>query len=638
MIAQNIAPAAPQIKIPANSPAPYGALPAPRQIAWHEVETYAFLHFTVNTFTDKEWGYGDEDPKIFNPTNFDANKIVSDLKAAGFKGVNLTCKHHDGFCLWPSKYTEHSVKNSPWKNGKGDVVREISDACRKHGLKFGIYLSPWDRNHPDYGKPEYIAYYRNQLRELLTNYGPLFMVWLDGANGGDGFYGGARETRKIDASIYYDWPNTIKIIRELQPDACIFSDAGPEVRWVGNERGLAPEKSWHTLKLAGMFPGQAGADKFLPTGHRDGESWVPAECDVSIRPGWFYHAHEDDKVKTPAQLVDLYYNSVGHGAGLHLNLPPDRRGLIHPTDAANAKEFHRIIAETFKTNLAARATVTATSTRRGDFKPWNVLDGKSNTFWAAEDKVASPDLVIELKAPTKFDVIELGEFIPLGQRIEKFGIGIWEDNNWHQIAEGTSVGHKKLVRLQHPVETTKILIKLFAPVCPTLANFGLYLQPAIKSGEVAATNGVSKAKWKIVSASYEAPDGGSARNLLDGNAQTLWHTHGPDGEKAPPQNVVIDMGETLKLSGFTYLPRQDGTRRGMVSHYEFWVSEDNQEWLRAAVGEFSNVANNPILQTVKFSIGPMARHVTARYIKFVATNSVEANHVAVAEIGVLTAK
>ncbi len=472
--------AAPQIKIPVNAPAPYGALPTPRQIAWHEVETYAFLHFTVNTFTDKEWGYGDESPAIFNPTNFDADKIVADLKAAGFKGVNLTAKHHDGFCLWPSKYTEHSVKNSPWKNGKGDVVREISDACRKAGLKFGVYLSPWDRNSAVYGTPEYITYYRNQMRELLTNYGPLFMVWLDGANGGDGFYGGKRETRRIDASTYYDWPNTIKIVRELQPEASIFSDAGPEVRWVGNERGIAPATSWHTLKLEGMYAGKAGADKFLPAGHRDGESWVPAEADVSIRPGWFYHAHEDDKVKTPAQLVDLYYNSVGHGAGLHLNMPPDRRGLINEIDAANAKEFHRIIAETFQNNLAAHAKITASSTRRGDFKPWAILDDKLETFWAAEDGATKPELTIELKTPARFDVIQLGEFISLGQRLETFGVDIWKNDAWQEIANGTSVGYKKLVRLSAPVEAAKLRLRLSAPVCPTLSTFGLYLQPEIK--------------------------------------------------------------------------------------------------------------------------------------------------------------
>lgn len=479
--------------IPKGAPAPFGALPSPRQLAWHETETYAFLHFTVNTFTDKEWGYGDENPAIFNPTDFDAKKIVADVKAAGFKGINLTCKHHDGFCLWPSKYTEHSVKNSPWKAGRGDVVREISDACRAAGLKFGVYLSPWDRNSAVYGTPEYITYYRNQLRELLTNYGPLFMVWLDGANGGDGYYGGAKETRRIDASTYYDWPNTIKIIRELQPDACIFSDAGPDVRWVGNERGIAPETSWHTLKLEGMYPGKSGADKFLPEGHRDGESWLPAEADVSIRPGWFYHAHEDDKVKNAGQLLDLYYASVGHGAGLHLNMPPDRRGLIHPTDAANAREFGRIIQETFAKNLAAGATSTASSTRPGDFAAKRILDKKHDTFWAAADGVTAPEIVIQLHKPTQFDVIELGEFIALGQRLDEFHVDIEEAGNWREIAHGTSVGYKKLVRLDAPVEAARLRLRLHAPVCPTLAIFGLYLQPKM-AREAGGAGGASNAK------------------------------------------------------------------------------------------------------------------------------------------------
>jgi alpha-L-fucosidase len=227
-----------------DPPAPYGPAPSARQLAWHELEFYGFLHFTVNTFTDKEWGFGDEQESVFNPTAFDAEQIVGAAKAAGMKGLILTAKHHDGFCLWPSKFTEHSVKNSPWKNGKGDVVKEIADACGKGGLKFGVYLSPWDRNHKDYGKPEYITYYRNQLRELLTNYGPIFEVWYDGANGGTGYYGGERGKRNIDAKTYYDWPSTTKIVRELQPNACMFSDAGPDVRWVGNEQGTAGDPCW----------------------------------------------------------------------------------------------------------------------------------------------------------------------------------------------------------------------------------------------------------------------------------------------------------------------------------------------------------------------------------------------------------
>ena len=282
----------------AEPPAPYGPVPSARQLRWHELEFYGFLHFTVNTFTDKEWGYGDESPAVFNPTDFDADQIVGAAKAAGMKGLILTAKHHDGFCLWPSKLTEHSVKNSPWRDGKGDVVREIADACRRHGLTFGVYLSPWDRNHADYGRPDYLDYYRNQLRELMTGYGPLFEVWFDGANGGDGYYGGAREKRTIDRRTYYDWENTRQIVRDLQPDAVMFSDAGPDVRWVGNENGIAGDPCWATLNRDDFAPGEADEARLNP-GDRPGTHWLPAECDVSIRPGWFYHASEDAKVKTP---------------------------------------------------------------------------------------------------------------------------------------------------------------------------------------------------------------------------------------------------------------------------------------------------------------------------------------------------
>src|SRR5499427_124040 len=365
------------------APEPYGPVPSARQLQWHELELYGFIHFTINTFTDKEWGYGDEDPALFNPAGFDADKIARVAGAAGMKGLILTAKHHDGFCLWPSKFTEHSVKRSPWKNGHGDVVRELSDACRRHSLKFGIYLSPWDRNRADYGRASYISYFRNQLRELLTDYGPVFELFLDGANGGDGFYGGARETRRIDRETYYDWPSTWQMVRELQPGACLFSDAGPDVRWVGNERGLAGETCWATLNSRDFVPGRAD-ERRLNHGDRPGANWVPAECDVSIRPGWFYHPQEDARVRTPANLVDIYYASVGRGASMLLNLPPDRRGRINENDEASLREFRRILDGTFANDLARDAKATASNVRGNDrrFLPPHVIDNRRDTYWS----------------------------------------------------------------------------------------------------------------------------------------------------------------------------------------------------------------------------------------------------------------
>ena len=467
-----------------SPPAPYGPVPTERQLQWQEMEFYGFLHFTVNTFTDKEWGYGDEDPKVFNPTEFDADQIVRAAKEGGMKGVILTCKHHDGFCLWPSRYTEHSVKNSLWKGGKGDVVKEVSEACRRHGLKFGVYLSPWDRNHKDYGRPEYLAYYRNQLRELLTNYGELFTVWFDGANGGDGFYGGAREMRRIDNRTYYDWPNTWKMVRELQPKASMFSDAGPDFRWVGNESGVAGDPCWATLNMAGRVPG--GTSAGLNSGERPGTDWLPAECDVSIRPGWFYHAKEDSRVKTPAQLLRIYYQSVGRGACLNLNLPPDRRGRVQDLDAQALHEMHRILAATFSKDFVKSAKLTASNTRgnASEFGPRRVADGRRETYWATDDNVTTPELVIDFGKPVTFNVVSLREFLPLGQRVEAFALDQWQDGRWQEFAKGTSIGNRRLVRLANYLTTDKVQVRVTqAPVCPALAEVGIYAEPLGTSKE-----------------------------------------------------------------------------------------------------------------------------------------------------------
>jgi alpha-L-fucosidase len=462
----------------ASPPAPYGALPSQRQAQWHEMEFYGFLHFTVNTFTDKEWGYGDEAESVFNPTAYDANQIVRTAKEAGMRGLVLTCKHHDGFCLWPSKFTEHSVKNSPWRGGKADIVRDISNACRRHGLKFGVYLSPWDRNNKDYATPEYITYYRNQLRELLTNYGPVFEMWFDGANGGDGYYGGAREKRRIDNRTYYDWDNTWKIVRELQPGACMFSDGGPDVRWVGNERGFAGETCWATMNREGLLPGHADP-KLLNVGQRPGTDWLPAEVDVSIRPGWFYHEKEDAKVKTPEQLVKIYYESVGRGANLILNLPPDRRGVIHENDMASLRGMRRILDRTFVKNMARDAKLSASNVRGADkaFAPAKLLDGKNTTYWSTDDGVTTPELTLEWKKPVAFDVFKITENIQLGQRVEQFALDQWKDGAWQEIAKATSIGAERLLRFE-PVTTNKLRVRITqSPVCPALAEIGVFKQP-----------------------------------------------------------------------------------------------------------------------------------------------------------------
>lgn len=467
-----------------SPPAPYGAVPSKAQLHWHEQEFYAFLHFTVNTFTDREWGLGDEDPNIFHPTDFDADRMVEALKSAGMKGVILTCKHHDGFCLWPTKTTEHSVAHSSWMNGKGDVVRAVSDACKRHGLKFGVYLSPWDRNSALYGKPEYVKMYREQLRELLTNYGPIFEVWHDGANGGDGYYGGAKETRSIDRRVYYGWPETWAIVRKLQPDAAIFSDVGPDIRWVGNESGYAQETCWATYAPVGEdggepAPGYVRAQEG-ETGHRNAPNWLPAECDVSIRPGWFWHESENGKVKTPEQLRDLYFRSIGHGASFLVNVPPDRRGRLHENDVASLEGFGKWLRATFKTNLAKGAALTASNVRGNsrEFGPEKLTDGDRYSYWATDDGITAPELIVDLHKEARFNVIRLRENIKLGQRVEAFAVDAWKDGSWQEIAKSTSIGACRLIRPATPVTTSKVRLRITqCPVCIALSEFGLFAEP-----------------------------------------------------------------------------------------------------------------------------------------------------------------
>ncbi|MEO8595580.1 MAG: alpha-L-fucosidase [Candidatus Solibacter sp.] len=466
-------------------PAPYGAVPSERQLAWHEMEFTAFLHFTVNTFTNKEWGYGDEDPNLFDPAKFDADAMVSALAGAGMTGVILTCKHHDGFCLWPTKTTEHSVLYSAWRGGKGDVVREISQAAARHKLKFGVYLSPWDRHSADYGKPEYLKTYRAQLSELLTQYGPVFEVWHDGANGGDGFYGGAREKRTIDKNTYYDWPRTWEMIRAMQPGAVVFSDVGPDVRWVGNERGVAGDPCWAAFDPVGEDGGAASPGnvrtKEAGSGQRHASQWLPAECDVSIRPGWFWHEAENARVKKAGQLQSLYYQSVGRGAGLLLNVPPNRDGLFSAEDLASLQGFGAYLKNTFSQNLALRAKADATHVRGNDkqFGPAQMLDGKPDTYWATDDGVSSADVTIDLGKPARFQVIRLKEAIRFGQRVDAFAIDRWQDSSWVPVASATSIGPRRLIRLDAPIIASRLRLRITqASASPAMREFAVFTEAA----------------------------------------------------------------------------------------------------------------------------------------------------------------
>lgn len=421
-------------------------MPSERQLAWQQLETTAFLHFTVNTFTDKEWGEGNEDPKIFNPAAFDARKIVKTLKDAGFKIAIITAKHHDGFCLWPSKFTNHSVKSSLWKNGKGDVVKEIADACREYGIKFGVYLSPWDRNQPLYGTDEYNTYYKNQLRELLTNYEEIAEVWFDGAKG------------KNAKDMQYDFAGYWKLVRELQPKAVMFSDVGPDVRWVGNESGNAGETCWSTITTDGMAPGKADPG-YLNTGDSNGKSWIPAETDVSIRPGWFYHASEDDKVKTGKQLIDLYYQSVGRNSLLLLNIPPNRQGTFSDADVNSLKEFRTILNETFKNNFAAGNTDKA------------LTDKKLSTYITLRE---NEPLIIDFKKRVTFDRAMLQENIAAGQSNEEALLEYWDGKEWQKVNQFTTIGYKRLLRFP-AVTASKVRVTVLKAKQPVqLAEAGFY--------------------------------------------------------------------------------------------------------------------------------------------------------------------
>ena len=670
-----------------KAPAPFGPVPSENQMRWQEMEYYAFIHFSLNTYTDQSWGFGNEDINLFNPTNLDAREWVRVCKESGMKGVIITAKHHSGFCLWPSKYTEYSVKNAPWKNGKGDVVREVADACKKYGLKFGVYLSPWDRNRADYGQPEYITYFRNQLTELLTEYGPVFEVWFDGANGGTGWYGGANENRKIDAKTYYDWPNTYALVRKLQPKIVIWNDGGDrgDLRWVGTESGYVGEKNWSLLNAKGDVTWN-----MLHHGLEGGDSWVPAEVNTSIRPEWFYHPAEDDKVKTVPQLLDSYYHSIGRNATFLLNFPIMPDGTIHPTDVKHAIEMNKVVKQTFAANLAKNAKVEATNARGGSkkFGPQNAVDEKNDTYWATDDDVTTASLTITLKKPTLFNRFLSQEYIRLGQRVKGFTVEALVDGQWKELGKGSTIGYKRILRFP-AVETTQVRFSITdAKAAPVISVVGLYNAPLIldaplitrnRQGEIAIASAdvgpqfyytldgatpttksarftgpvptgdgkvevraisfdpatgksspvaqenfdISRKDWKIMDVSGDQPYA-----LLDGNPNTSWKQ---PRNKTMPVDLVIDLGSEKTLTGFKYFPDQGMWGPGVIAEYEFYVSPDNTEWQLVSKGEFSNIKNNRVWQMKTFAPTP------GRYIKLRALRNTDGNNdVGYAEVDVIT--
>lgn len=460
--------------------------PTERQLAWSEMEFYAFVHFGLNTFTNREWGLGNEEPEIFNPSDFNADQWVEVCKSADMKGLILTCKHHDGFSLWPSEYTEHSVKNSPWKQGKGDMVREVSEACKRGGIKFGVYLSPWDRHEKTYGDSKvYNEYFVKQLRELLTNYGEVFCVWFDGACGE-----GPNGKRQV-----YDWDAYYKVIRELQPNA-VISVCGPDVRWCGNEAGQCRESEWSVVPVNlkdaekiqeesqkvddGMFSklvdsrdSDLGSREVIKSA--EDLIWYPAEVNTSIRPGWFYHDSEDDRVKSLDELLKVYYGSVGGNSTFLLNFPPDKRGLIHENDAARMKEFGNTIRERFKENLTVNVEASASETMDESHNVQNMFDDNKNTYWCPEEGTEKCEIKIDLKDDKELDTVVLQEHIINGQRVEKFTFEYWDGHIWNEFYDGTIIGYKRICCFDKVIARYIRFTIVNSRWCPEISNMEIYL-------------------------------------------------------------------------------------------------------------------------------------------------------------------
>ena len=565
-------------------------VPSERQLAWHKMELTAFIHFTVNTFTDKEWGDGTESPAIFNPEECDPRQWVSELANAGFKMIILTTKHHDGFCLWPSRYTEHSIKNSPYKNGKGNIVREFVDACNEYGVKPGFYLSPWDRHESTYGdSPAYNEYFLNQLRELCTEYGKIYCFWFDGAcaEGPNG---------KVQK---YDWDAFYKTIREFQPQAMI-SDIGPDARWCGNEAGRGREAEWSVVNMnktilefnhENCTREDTGSLEAL--GRGENLIWHPSEVDTSVRPGWFWHESENDKVKSLAELFKIYVNSIGGNAVLLLNFPPDTRGLLHESDVAALHGFRKYLDESFSCNLVDDASGVASAELEGH-EANNILASDYDSYWTVEEGQRTAEIIFDLGKEKEFNCVVMQEYIPVGQRIAEFTIECEIGNSWKQVASGKTIGYKKIVVFDDTVSSKIKLCIKDSRLCPTLNNFELYKIEKLERGN-AEKAGSDRSLWKVVKGKGEAEH--EVEKLWDGLEYTTWESCKDFGL---PTEIVINMGESRTVAGFSFLPPQE-TYQGHILEYELGFAGSIDKLDDSVLnGEFTNTVNNPIRQYVRF--------------------------------------
>ena len=575
-------------------------VPTPQQLEWQRMELTAILHFGVNTFTGREWGDGTEDPAIFNPTSLDCEQWVRTLKESGFKMAIITAKHHDGFCLWPTKTTRHSVASSSWKDGKGDVVRELRDACKKYGIKFGVYLSPWDRNASCYGdSPAYNQFFIEQLTELLTNYGEVHEVWFDGANGE-----GPNGKKQI-----YDWDAILRTIRRLQPKA-VTAIMGDDVRWVGNEKGIGRETEWSATALTpGIYPRSGEQNKELgifgkakDLGGRDIVAratelfWYPSEVDVSIRPGWFYHTDQDKQVKSLNHLTDIYFKSVGYNSVLLLNIPPDLRGLINENDVQRLKEFSSYLKKTFACNYVLKGN-----------EAWHGTSGTVRQYDIQKDALVNAFMI--------------QEDISKGQRIESFLVEAYKDGSWIHMAEGTTVGYKRLVRFSDTrPERIRVTIRSARGVANVAAVGLFYAEPLADKNEEVQLGDVPVDGWQVVSGNADS------RKAIDGDRKTVWRA-------SALTPLVVDMGDKVEVSGFSYAPSIGEDLTGTIYRYAFYVSLDGQSWTQCeASGEFSNIMHNPVPYFVRFG-----KTYPARYFKLEPLSEINnKNVVTVGEVGILT--